>query len=175
MRSAALIGLLALLLVPLPPASAQEEKEEEEPTPEDFIYQFTDDEGVIHFVDELTKVPPKYRDDPGLRKIPVGPPEPDPPVSSSSGSGAGTYTRPSYTETPTAEEPTPAPTNEERLHDLRRQRDDLMSRIVQLEEGYGDPDAQQRSDEELSQLLDQSEKLLLRVEKEIEKLEEANR
>lgn len=165
--------LLAAALVATP-ARAQDEDDEEATPEQQYIYQWTDEEGVIHFVDELSKVPPAHRSGPGLRKIPVGSDEPRPDAGTSTPSptwGTSTSVRAEERRDEPATEP--PPTAQERLRELQEQRDELMLRIAQLEEGSAGEADIERSDEELERLLDQSEKLLERVEREIRKLEGA--
>ena len=176
MRLRPLLPVLPLFALLASPSLAWAQDKEEEATPEEeFIYQWTDDEGVIHFVDELSKIPPKHREGPGLRKIPVGTAEPDPPAQTNASRGG--WSGGSSSSAPVErEEPTPAPQDPAaRLQELRKQRDDLLIRINQLEEGSATPDLEDRDEEELERLLDQTEKMLTQVDREIRELEEEQR
>lgn len=177
MRSLARLCVLPLIILLSPGVAAWAQDKDEEATPEqEFFYQWTDDEGVIHFVDSLSKVPAAHRSSPDLLEIPLGTAEPDAPSSRDTPTGSSWDTGgASAAPPPGDEDPTAAPQSpEERLLELRKKRDDLLIRINQLEEGFAAPEHADRDDEELERLLDQSEKLLERVDREIRKLEAAH-
>ena len=138
--------LSAVFLVGLPALTWAQEDPAKTPV-ENFIYQYEDADGELHFVDDLTLVPQSVIAAGKLTKIPVEAPAP------ATHSATPLPTNPSpaaryETGSPGQEDAAKNASASERLTDLRTRREELLVKLTLYEEGFLDADTKEPMTEE---------------------------
>jgi len=167
-----LFPLVSIALVLAYPCAALAQDDPDGDPEENYIYQYVDEDGELHFVDDLTLVPQSVIAANKLTKIPVEAPAQVPTTTTPLPDNPSPASRYETTGKPREEEAAKKASAAARLTDLRTRREELVVKMTLYEEGFLDADSKEPlTDEETERLVVQCQEALKRIDDEIRELE----